>query len=60
MKRTPKLETYRDEAGEYRWRLKAGNGAVIAQGESHPDRTKARRAGRGVLAAAKAAVMVDA
>ena len=60
MKRTPKLETDRDAVGEYRWRLKAANGAVIAQGEGHADRTKARRAGRGVLAAAKAAVVVDA
>jgi uncharacterized protein YegP (UPF0339 family) len=27
---TGKFEVYRDSAGEYRWRLKAGNGAVIA------------------------------
>src|SRR5215212_678448 len=27
-----KFELYKDKAGEFRWRLKAGNGAVLATG----------------------------
>ena len=60
MKRVPKIETFKDEAGEFRWRLKAANGAIVAQGESHPTRSKARRAAKGVIRAAAAASIVDA
>lgn len=28
----PKVEVYRDGKGEYRWRLRSGNGNVIATG----------------------------
>jgi len=38
--RTPTLEYYTDKKGEYRWRLKAGNGKIIANsGEGY--KTKA-------------------
>ena len=30
-----KFEVYKDRAGEYRFRLKAGNGEVIAVGEGY-------------------------
>jgi uncharacterized protein YegP (UPF0339 family) len=30
-----KFEVYKDKAGEYRFRLKAGNGEVIASGEGY-------------------------
>ncbi len=30
-----KFEIYKDKAGEYRFRLKAGNGEVIATGEGY-------------------------
>ncbi|MBE7412896.1 MAG: YegP family protein [Leptospiraceae bacterium] len=30
-----KFEVYKDKAGEYRFRLKAGNGEVIAVGEGY-------------------------
>ena len=30
-----KFEVYRDKKGEYRFRLKAGNGQVIATGEGY-------------------------
>ena len=30
-----KFEVYKDKAGEYRFRLKAGNGQVIATGEGY-------------------------
>ena len=31
----PKFEVYLDKAGEYRYRLKATNGQIIAVGESY-------------------------
>jgi len=31
----PKFEVYQDKAGEYRFRLKAGNGEIIATGEGY-------------------------
>ena len=31
----PKFEVYKDKAGEFRFRLKAGNGEIIAVGESY-------------------------
>ncbi len=30
-----KFEMYPDKAGKYRWRLKAGNGETIAQGQGY-------------------------
>lgn len=33
----PKLVVYPDRAGEYRWRLVAGNGEIQASGEGHSD-----------------------
>ena len=31
----PKFEIYKDKAGEFRFRLKAGNGQIIAVGEGY-------------------------
>ncbi len=33
--KNPKFEVYLDKAGEYRFRLKAGNGEIILVGESY-------------------------
>lgn len=33
--KNPKFEVYKDKAGEFRFRLKAGNGQVIATGEGY-------------------------
>ena len=33
-----KFEMYKDGRGEWRWRLKAGNGKTIASGESYHNR----------------------
>ena len=35
----PKYEVYQDKAGEYRFRLKARNGEIIAVGESYKKKT---------------------
>lgn len=34
----PKFEVYKDRAGEFRFRLKAGNGQIIATGEGYTTR----------------------
>jgi len=34
----PKFEVYNDKAGEFRFRLKAGNGQIIATGEGYTTR----------------------
>lgn len=31
----PKFEIYKDSQGEFRWRLRAANGEVIANGEGY-------------------------
>jgi uncharacterized protein len=33
-----KFEVYKDKGSQFRFRLKAGNGEVIAVGESYPDK----------------------
>lgn len=35
------FQVYRDTAGQFRWRLKAGNGEIIAHGESYTSRSGA-------------------
>ncbi len=34
----PKFEVYKDKAGEFRFRLKAGNGQIVAVGEGYTTR----------------------
>lgn len=46
-----KVEIFQDDAGEYRWRLKARNGRIVCQGESHPTYAAAKRAVEGVALA---------
>ena len=42
MKRTPKFEVYQDAIDEWRWRLRASNGKIIADGaESYKRKPKA-------------------
>lgn len=36
-----KYEVYGDAAGEWRWRLKAGNGRVVASGEGYKKKSGA-------------------
>jgi uncharacterized protein YegP (UPF0339 family) len=37
-----KFEVYQDKAGEYRFRLKARNGEIMASGESYPTKAEAK------------------
>jgi uncharacterized protein YegP (UPF0339 family) len=44
-----KFEIYADSAGNYRWRLKAGNGQIVGtSGESFDSRSNATRAAENV------------
>lgn len=45
----PKLVTFRDKAGEWRWSLKARNGKIVADsGEGYSSRANAIRAAERV------------
>jgi uncharacterized protein YegP (UPF0339 family) len=49
------FEVYADAAGEYRWRLKAANGQIVASsGESFASKSNAGRAAENFKADAKA------
>ena len=44
-----KFEVYEDASGEHRWRLKAGNGEIVASsGESFASKQNAERAAQNV------------
>lgn len=43
-----KFEVYKDRAGGYRWRLKAGNGEIVAVSESYVSLTGAASSARKV------------
>ncbi|MFC9786951.1 YegP family protein [Rhodococcus sp. NPDC127528] len=38
----PKFELYKDKAEKYRFRLKAGNGEIIAVGEAYESKASAK------------------
>ncbi|HEX5989125.1 MAG TPA: DUF1508 domain-containing protein [Solirubrobacterales bacterium] len=51
-----KFEIYADKGSSYRWRLKAGNGQIVAtSGESFDSRSNAKRAAENVKANAGSA-----
>lgn len=54
-----KFEIYEDKAGEFRFRLKAGNGEVVATGEGYPTRAGAKAGTEAVQRAAAGATIVD-
>jgi uncharacterized protein YegP (UPF0339 family) len=54
-----KFEIYKDKRGEFRFRLKAGNGQVVAQGEAYPTKAHARRGAEAVQNAAAGATVED-
>ena len=56
-----KFEVYQDGKGEYRWRLKSGNGQVIASGgEGYTTKAGAQNGIDAVKRDAAAADVVDA
>jgi uncharacterized protein YegP (UPF0339 family) len=47
-----KFEVYEDKAGKFRFRLKAGNGEVVAQGEAYESKAGAVKGAEAVKRAA--------
>ncbi|WP_244180916.1 YegP family protein [Amycolatopsis pretoriensis] len=54
-----KFEVYQDKAGKYRFRLKAGNGEVVASGEAYESKASARAGCEAVQRAAAGAAIVE-
>ena len=51
--KNPKFELYTDKAGEFRFRLKASNGQIIAVGEGYPSKSNCEK---GIASVQKNAV----
>lgn len=54
-----KFEVYEDKAGKYRFRLKAGNGEVVAVGEAYESKAAAIKGTEAVQRAADGAAVVE-
>lgn len=44
----PVFEVYYSQGNDYRWRLKAGNGEIVAVGEGHTTKASAKRSAERV------------
>lgn len=55
-----KFEYYQDRAGKYRFRLKAGNGEIIATGEAYESKQGCLNGIESVRKNAKTAAVVEA
>ena len=54
-----KFTVYKDKAGQFRFNLKAGNGEIIAVGESYPDKKSALKGIASIAKNAPVAKIVD-
>lgn len=54
-----KFEVYKDKAGEYRFRLKAGNGQVIAVSEGYKSKTSCMNGIESIKKNAPTAAIVE-
>jgi uncharacterized protein YegP (UPF0339 family) len=54
-----KFEVYKDKSGKYRFRLKAGNGEVVASGEAYDTKAAALKGTEAVQRAADGAKVDD-
>ncbi|MCB9603884.1 MAG: YegP family protein [Sandaracinus sp.] len=54
-----KFEVYKDKAGEFRFRLKAGNGEIIASSEGYTTKASCLKGIESVKANAAGAVVDD-
>ena len=54
-----KFEVYKDKSGKYRWRLKAGNGEIVATGEAYESLAGAKKGTEAVQRAADGATVVE-
>ncbi|MDR2973172.1 MAG: DUF1508 domain-containing protein [Propionibacteriaceae bacterium] len=53
------FEVYQDKAGKYRFRLKAGNGQIVASGEAYETKSAAKEGCAAVKRAAADADIVE-
>jgi uncharacterized protein YegP (UPF0339 family) len=54
-----KFEFYRDIANQYRWRLLAGNGEIVAVSEAYTELANAKRSALRVAEIANHAILVN-
>ena len=54
-----KFEIYKDKAGKFRFRLKAGNGEIIASGEAYESKAAVKNGVASVQKNAAEAAVVD-
>lgn len=54
-----KFEVYEDKGGKFRFRLKAGNGEVVAQGQGYASLAAAKKGCEAVQRAADGAAIVE-
>ena len=54
-----KFEIYKDKGNQFRFRLKAANGEIIATGESYPDKKSAQKGIASIQKSAPVAVVID-
>jgi hypothetical protein len=54
-----KFEIYKDKAGKFRFRLKAGNGEIIASGEAYESKAAAKNGVASIQKNAADAAVVD-
>lgn len=54
-----KFEVYKDTSGQHRWRLKAGNGEIVAIGEGYTTRYAAKESAQKVKSWAGTATIVE-
>lgn len=54
-----KFEIFRDDAGEFRWRLRASNGEPVAQSEGYTQKHNAQSGAEAVQEAAEGATIED-
>ncbi|PXX11887.1 YegP family protein [Mycolicibacterium moriokaense] len=54
-----KFEIYKDKSSKFRFRLKAGNGEIIAVGEAYESKASAKNGVESVQKNAAAATVVD-
>ncbi len=52
------FEIYKDQGGQYRFRLKGRNGAIVATGESYPTKAGTKKGVQAVQKAAEGAAKV--
>lgn len=55
----PKFEVYMDRVGQYRWRLKARNGEIVAISESYTSKYNAKRSAELVKTIAPYASIIE-